>query len=329
VWPRRGEVLVALLIAGGLAAVTGGYPLTVKYAFDALGKPGTGALGWILGAILAITVTRSVFLYLHQVASARLVMRMVTDIQKHAFAHLLSADYARLSRDATGALVSRLTNDLSFIQQSAQVAIVSFIRNVLSITVLISVMLHLDRTMTLVVLAVSPIVILPIRNIGRRMRAVARRTQVELGSMTARLTETLSGSRLIKAFCLEDYACRRLNLNFEHVFLLRMKSVRARARVGPMLEALGGAAVAGAIALAYWRISSGSSTIGDFIAFMTSLFLASQSVRSLGAVSTATMEGLSAADRVYELLDEKPAVVEGSGSMPSPSPAIVGLEMKS
>jgi subfamily B ATP-binding cassette protein MsbA len=187
---------------------------------------------------------------------------------------------------------------------------------VLSITVLIGVMLYLDWRMTVIVLAVSPVAVLPIRSVGRRMRAVARRTQVELGGTTARLTEMFSGSRLIKAFNLEDYARQRLNQNFDQIYALRMKSVRARARVGPMLEALGGIAVAGAISLAYWRISSGGTTVGDFIAFMTSLMLLSQSIRSLGAVSTATMEGLSAADRVYELLDEKPKVVDKPNAPP-------------
>jgi len=316
VWPRRNDVALALLVTAGLASVTGGYPLMIKHAFDSLAKPGTDALGWILSAIIGITATRSVFLYLHQVMTTRVVLRMVTDIQKQAFAHLIGADYARLTRDATGALVSRLTNDLSFIQHSAQVAMVSFIRDVLSIIVLVGVMLHLDWKMTVIVLALSPVAFLPIRSVGRRMRAVARRTQIELGGTTARLTETLSGSRLIKAFNLEGYARQRLNQNFEQVLFLRMKSVRARARVGPMLEALGGLAVTGAIALAYWRIASGASTIGDFLAFMTSLMLVSQSVRSLGTVSTATMEGLSAADRIYELLDEKPAVVDRPGARP-------------
>ncbi len=316
IWPRRGEVAIALLITAGLAALTGAYPLIIKYAFEAVEKGGNDALGWIIASILAVTAARSVFLYLHQVASTRVVMGMVVDIQKRAFSHLMGADYARLARDATGHLVSRLTNDLNFIQSSAQTAIVSFIRDVLSIIVLTGVMFHLDWKMTLIVLAVSPIAILPIRSVGRRMRAVARRTQVELGGTTARLTETFSGSRLIKAFNLEDYARRRLNQNFDQVFALRMKSVRARARVGPMLEALGGAAVAGAISLAYWRIASGGTTVGNFVAFMTSLILMSQSIRSLGTVSTATMEGLSAADRVYELLDEKPVVVDKPDAQP-------------
>ncbi len=135
--------------------------------------------------------------------------------------------------------------------------------------------------------------------------------------MTSRLTEKLSGARLIKAFRLEDYAARRVNENFEQVFQLRMKAVRARARVGPLLEAVAGLTVAGAIAFAYWRISGGASTVGDFLGFVAALLLAAQSIKSLGNVSNATMEGLAAADRIYELLDEKPTVVDRPGAQPA------------
>ena len=133
---------------------------------------------------------------------------MITDIQKAAFAHLISADYARITRETTGQLVSRLTNDLSFIQQAAQTSLVAFIKDALSVIALFSVMLYLDWEMTLVILVLCPIVILPIRNVGRRLRSVSRRTQVELGGVTSQLTEKLAGARLIKAFRLEDYAAR-------------------------------------------------------------------------------------------------------------------------
>jgi subfamily B ATP-binding cassette protein MsbA len=315
-WPRRNHVASAFLITAGLAATTGGYPLIIKHAFDSLSKPGAATLGWVVAAIIGVTMVRSVFLYFHQVLTTGLVFRLVTDIQKHAFAHLVRADFARLTRETTGNLVSRLTNDLTFVQHSTQVALISFARDVLSLIVLIGVMMYLDWGLTLIVLALSPLAVLPIRSIGRRMRSVAHRTQAGMGNVTSQLTEMLSGSRLIKAFNLETYATKRVDENFEEVLRLRMKSVRARARVGPMLEALGGLAIAGAIAFAYWRIASGASTIGDFLAFLTSLMLASQAVRSLGTVSTTTMEGLAAADRIYELLDEKPTVVDQACSHP-------------
>lgn len=316
IWPARARVALALLFTAGLAATTGGYPLIIKHSFDTLMKPGSTLLPWVLTGIVVVTALRGLFLYLHQVTTNRIVLRMVTDIQKAAFAHLVNADYARIARETTGQLVSRLTNDLSFIQQAAQTSIVAFVRDILSVVALFSVMLYMDWRMTLIILAVCPIAILPVRSIGRRLRTVSRRTQVEQGGVMSRLTEKLAGARLIKAFRLEDYAARRVNENFEQVFQLRMKAVRTRARVGPALEALAGLAVAGAIGFAYWRIAAGAGTVGDFLGFVTALLLAAQSMKSLGNVSTATMEGLAAADRIYELLDEKPTVVDRPDAKP-------------
>lgn len=316
IWPARKQVALALLFTAGLAASTGGYPLIIKHSFDSLMKPESGVLPWVLAAIVGVTATRSLFLYLHQVTTLRIVLRMIADIQKKTFAHLIGADYARITRETTGQLISRLTNDLTFIQQAAQVGLVAFIRDVFSIVALFSAMLYLDWKMTLIVVAVCPIALLPIRSVSRRLRSVSKRTQLEMGSVTSRLSEKLAGARLIKAFRLEDYATRRLNENFEQVFLLRMKAVRARARVGPALEALAGLALSGVIGFAYWRIAGGGSTVGDFLGYVTALLLAAQSIRSLGTVVTTTVEGLAAAERVYELLDERPTVVDSQSARP-------------
>ena len=218
-------------------------------------------------ASLVVQPDRSVFLYMHQVTAARIVTRMTTDIQEAAFAHLIAADYARLTRETTGQLVSRLTNDLALVQQAAQVSLISFIKEGLSVCAVLGAMAYLDWRLTVIVFAVFPLAILPVGSIGRRLRSVARRTQNELGDMTSVLTEKLAGARLIKAFRLEDYAIACLNRSFEHIFELRMKAVRARARLGPALEALAGLAIAGVVAFAYWRIAQGGSTIGAISGF--------------------------------------------------------------
>jgi subfamily B ATP-binding cassette protein MsbA len=316
IWPRWRQIVLALLFTGGLAAATAGYPLIIKAAFDSLMQPGSLALPWVLVSVIGITTCRGLFLYLHQITTARIVTRMVTDIQRAAFAHLINGDFARFGRETTGHLVSRLTNDLGFIQQATQISLVAFVRDALTVIAMIAVMLSLDWAMTLIVLAACPVAIVPVRNIGRRLRAVARRTQAELGGMTSRLTEKFSGARLIKAFQLERYATERLNESFEQIFRLRMKAVRAKARVASILEALAGVAIAVAIAFAYWRIASGLSTVGSFVAYVTALLLTAQAIKSLGSLSNAMSEGLAAVERVYELLDEQPTVVDREGARP-------------
>jgi ATP-binding cassette, subfamily B, bacterial MsbA len=314
--PRWREIAVAFAFTAGLAATTGGYPLIIKHSFDTLMQSDSGVLPWVLVAIVLVTSTRSVFLYLHQVASAQIVMRMTTDMQKAAFAHLIGSDYARLTRETTGHLLSRLTNDLTSIQQATQASMIAFVRDVLSVIAVLISMLYLDWMLTLIVFALYPLAVLPMSSIGRRLRSVARRTNTEVGDMTSRLTELLAGARLIKAFRLENYATERLNGNFEQIFKLRMKAVRVRGRTGPALEALAGAVIAGVIGFAYWRIAAGISTVGDFMGFVTALLLASQPIKSLGSVATSALEGLAAAERLYELLDEKPTVVDHADARP-------------
>ncbi|MCB1527891.1 MAG: ABC transporter ATP-binding protein [Hyphomicrobiaceae bacterium] len=308
--PRWKSLAYALVLTACLAAATGAYPLIIKTSFDTLLKGNEAMLPVVLAVIVGITAARSVFLYMHTVVSTRIVQRLTTDLKQHTFEHLMHADFARLTRETPGALMSRLTNDINFIEQGLMAGLNTTIRDTLSIFVLVGTMFYLDWAMSLVVLGVYPLAAAPIMFISERLRKVAKRTQAELGQMTAELSEKLSGPRLIKTFQLEDYAAARVNASFEEVYRLKMKAVRTRARLDPMLEAFGGIAVAGVIAFAYWRIASGTSTVGDFMGFVTALLMASQPVRAIGNLTGRIQEALAAAENIYGILDEQPLIVD-------------------
>ncbi len=314
--PRWRELAWTLVLTACLAATTGAYPTVIKASFDTLMSGNKGMLPWVLAAIIGITLARSAFLYVQSVATNHFVLSMTNDMQKRAFSHLISADFARLSRDTPGRLVSKLTNDIGFIQTAISAGMNSAIRDTLSVIALVISMLYLDWLMTVVVLCVYPLAALPIATISDRLRRVAKRTQSELGDMTSLLTENLSGARLIKSFQLEDYAAGRLGASFDQVFKLRLKAVKTRARMDPMLEALGGIAVAGVVAFAYLRISNGISTVGDFMGFVTALLMAAQPIKALGNLAGRVQEGLSAAESFYGLIDEKPSIVDRDGAKP-------------
>jgi subfamily B ATP-binding cassette protein MsbA len=316
VWPRWPRLIGVLALMGLLAAATGAYPSIIKIAFDTLMKGEHAMLPLVLAAIVGVTLVRSLLLYTQNVSSNRFVLRLTADIQKTAFAHLIAADLARLSREAPGRLMSRLTHDVHSIQHAVLAALNTAVRDTLSIVALIGSMLYLDWALSLIVLGVYPIAALPVAVLSNRLRRVASQTQHELGGMTSLLAEKLSSARLIKTFGLERYAADRLNRSFEQVYRLRLKAVKNRARIDPMLEALGGVAVAGVIAFAYWRIASGVSTVGDFMGFVTALLMAAQPIRALGNLSGKVQEGLAAAQSVYALLDEKPRIVDRPGAHP-------------
>jgi subfamily B ATP-binding cassette protein MsbA len=309
-WPRRAQIVTVLIVTAALAGATVGYPLVIKASFDTLLGNDGGGLVWVLVAIVLITSARSVLLYLQAVLSNKFVIALATDIRKQTFGKLLSLDFGRLTSEAPGQHVSRLTNEITFIETAVQAALNSAVRDVLMIIALVGTLFYLDWVMSLVILLVYPIAFWPILEIGNRLRRVAKRTQAELGGMTALLTEKFSSVRLIKSFRLEDYASKQAADTFDEVYRLRLKAIRGKAKVDPLLEALGGIAVAGVIALAYWRISTGQATVGDFMGFVSALLMAAQPVRGLGNLAARLQEGLAATEKYYALIDETPAITD-------------------
>ncbi|MBS0239113.1 MAG: ATP-binding cassette domain-containing protein [Proteobacteria bacterium] len=308
VWPRRWQLGWTLFLTTCLAAVTGGYPGVIKKSFDMLMGGERNALPYVLAAIVGITLARASLLYLQSIATNRFILRITSDMQKLAFRHLIGADFARLSRETPGRLMSRLTNDIGFIQAAMMASLNSIFRDTFSVIALVIAMLYLDWAMTLVVLSVYPLAALPVAAISQRLRRVAKQTQSGLGDMTSLLSEKLGGARLIKSFQLEGYAADRLDTSFEQIYSLKMKSVKTRARMDPILEALGGLAIAGVVAFAYLRISNGISTVGDFMGFVTALLMAAQPIRALGNLAGRLQEGLAAAESFYGLIDEMPKI---------------------
>lgn len=314
--PRWRELLGILLLTAALSAATGAYPIVIKFSFDNLLEGDVTWLPWVLGAIVVVTAARAIFLYLQTVATNRSMLHLSVEMQNKTFRHLINADYARLTRDTPGRLMSKLTNDIQFIQQAAQGAMNSVMRDLMSVIVLVGAMFYLDWMISLVILVVYPFAAVPISTIARRVRRNATRTQAELGGMTSLLAEKLGATRLIKTFRLEDYAADRLSRSFEEVYRLRLKVVSAKARLESILEALAGFAVAGVIWVAYWRISSGQATVGDFMGLTAALLMAAQPLKAIGGLMTRVQEGLAALDSIYDVLDEEPKTTDLPGAKP-------------
>ena len=313
--PRWRALMIAGFLTGGLAAVTGAYPLVIKYSFDTLMKGDATWLPYVIGAVVFITAARSILLYMQTVATQEIVQSVSRDIQKTAFSHLMTADFGRLTRESPGRLMSKLTNDVGFINVATLATLNTVVRDALTVIALVGSMLYLDWVISVIVFGVYPFAVVPIMAIARRLRQNASRTQREMGSITALLSEKLAGARLIKTFRLEKYATDRVNQSFDEINRLKMKAVRSKAKLESMLEALGGVAVAGVLILAYWRIASGTSTVGDFMGFTTALLMAAQPIRAVGNLMARVQEGLAGVESIYGILDEKPTVLDKPGAL--------------
>jgi ATP-binding cassette, subfamily B, bacterial MsbA len=314
--PRWRGALSVMLLTIMVAVTSSCYPLIIKYAADSVEKRDVTALPIILVLVVVIAAAKGLFVYLQIVRSSSFIQRMTTDIQRRVFDHIIGADFAVATRTAPGHLLSKFFNDIGQLQMATQTVIGSAIRDVLTLVGYIGSMLYLNWQLMLIVLMIYPIAVLPILSVSKRLHRVAKQIQSELGSMMSLITEQLSSPRLIKTFRLETYATDKVNASFEQVLKLQMKGIRNKARLEPILEALGGLAFAGVGMFAWWQISGGRATAGDFAGFIGALLLAAQPVRALGRLSGKIQEGLAGAESVYGLLDEVPRVIDTPDAKP-------------
>jgi len=177
-------------------------------------------------------------------------------------------------------------------------------------------MLIFDWVLALFVLAVFAVASGPLAAIARRARRQTESAQAQMGELTALLTESLGAARFIKTYRLEARETARADAAFERRRKLAMKLVHNRARSDPLLEMLGGLALAGVIAIAGWRIASGAMTLGDLLGIVTAVGVAAPAARALGGFNTVLNEALAALTRVFGLIDEPARVLEAPNALP-------------
>ncbi len=310
------QLILAFLLISLLAGITGAYPVIIKYSYDMLSSGNTGFLWLIMAALVVVTSTKGLVDYLQSLLTNRISINLGLDMQKRLFAHLLQADFERLTREQPGQLLSRIGGDLGSIQTAVMAIFTIAIRDVMTVVALAISMFYLDWLMTLAVLLFYPLAVIPIASIGKIIRKNAYRTAQQSGTTTSALIEHLSSPRLIKTFRLEGYALSRVSEEFDQVNALRLRTVRIRSALNPILEIFGGVAVAAVIGFAAYRITHGSKTVGDFTGFVSALLMISQPIRSFGNLNTRIQEGLAGAERFYEVLNEKPLIVSAPGAKP-------------
>lgn len=314
--PQWKRIIVAFALMAAVAATTSAYPLLIERAFNMLAEGDERVITTIPALVIAVVIAKAAALYFQTVLTSSIVLRVLQGMQNAMFAHLLTADLARLNKEATGRFLSRFTNDVGVVREALLRSLTNTVRDVLTILALVGTMIYLDWVMTLFVLVVYPLAIIPIVKLGNRMRKVSADAQAHVGDMTALLNESLSGARMVKTYGLEEYERGRASAFFEGLYRWTMKLAKGRARVDPTMETMGGIAVAGVLAFGGWRVVSGAGTVGDFTGFISALLIAAPSARALGTFSVALQEGLAAVERMFALMDEKPDITDAPDARP-------------
>src|SRR6266481_5669678 len=326
IWRHAHKIALAFVfmaLAGGATALRA---WLMEPVLDRIFIARDSSLLWLLGsAALGLALAKGVADYAETVLMSRVGQRVITDVQTALFARLIRADLAYFNAHPSGLLISRLMNDVWLLRGAAANVLTGIGKDAVTVACLVGVMFYQDWTLALIAFFVFPLAIRPIVAIGRRMRRVSANTQAEMGQLTTLLSQTFQGARHVKAYGMEDYEERRAAGLFERLFALIDRGTRTRSRASPMMETLGGAAIAIVILYGGHQVISGARTPGALFSFITALLLAYQPLKSLANLNASLQEGLAAAQRVFEVLDVEPTIRD----MPSARPLrITGGEIR-
>ncbi|HEY4249783.1 MAG TPA: ABC transporter transmembrane domain-containing protein, partial [Roseomonas sp.] len=294
---HRSGIILGLVCTVLMAGLTALYPVVIQQSFDLFTANRTDLLWLIPPAIIAVTVAKSAAQYGQAVAIQAVVLRVIEGLQRDLFHALTRADLAAVTREAPARHAARFTADAAMIREALTKSI-NAIADVLTVVGLIGSMVWLDWQLSLIAGLLYPVAILPITKLGKRIRRASGGVQERVGETAAVLTESFAAARVVRAYRLEDQEEARAARIFAGLRDSLLSIARTRSSLDPMLEALGGIAVAAVIAFLGWRVTSGAGTIGDFTGFVAALLIASRPVRALGSLNAALQEGLAGLARV-------------------------------
>ena len=315
--PHVRRILFAFLLMGLAAASTAGRAWLMEPVLDRIFVAREGSLLLLIaGGALALALVKGLADYGEAVLMTRVGQRVIADVQIALFARLMRADLAYFHAHPSGTLISRFTSDAALLRSAAANVLVGIGKDAVTVVFLVGVMFYQDWLLALVSFFVFPLAIRPIVAIGRRIRRVTANAQAEIGEFTTLLSQTFQGARHVKAYGMEQYEEQRAGGLIERLFALIDRGTRTRSRASPMMEALGGTAIAVVILYGGHQVISGARTPGALFSFITALLLAYQPLKSLANLNASLQEGLAAAQRIFEVLDVEPTIRDMAGARP-------------
>jgi len=314
--PRFAVAMVCMLIVG---ALTSALAFLVKPALDDIFlKRNAEMLLWIPLAVILIYAVKGSCSYFQTILMNFIGQRIVADLRYRLYEQIQMQSLRFFAKHHTGELMSRITNDVNSIQHAVSEAVTSLLKDTFTLIFLVFVIFYRDWQLAIIAMFVFPLAIYPIAKFGEKMRRNATKTQVTMAGLTTLLQETISGTRIVKAFCMEAYENMRFARENEKLMRLALKSVSINAISSPFMEFLGGIGIAAIIFYGGYQVIHGSSTPGTFFSFLTALIMLYEPVKRLTNVNNTIQKGIAGAQRVFHILDLVPDILDRAHAVDLP-----------
>ena len=268
----------------------------------------------IAWAILVAYLVKGIGSYVSAYLMADVGQHVVLDLRKQMFRHTLGQSAAFFKARSSGQLLSRLTNDIGMVQQAASETLADLLRETLAVVGYVGILFYTDAGLALVCLTGAPLVVYPLVRLGQALRKTTRRSQEHLEHMSHAATEAFTGHRIVKAFGAEDREAVRFGAVARALYKANLKVTAAMSVMPPIMELLGGVAVAAALWYGSQEIASGALTTGGFAKFVIALMAMYGPVKKLSRVNAIIQQAIAASQRIFELMDTHTEVTNRPGA---------------
>ncbi len=273
---------------------------------------------FLLVALIPVAVfLRGLFSYLNVYLLQWVAIRTITDLRTRLFEHLMGLSAGFFTRTNTGELISRIMNDANTLMGIISNATTVVVKDP---TTLISTMIILlwdpdQRRLTLISMIVLPLCIIPIAVFGRKVRRSAGTMQTQFAELTSVMSESFTGSRVIKAYNLEPTVVEQFRGTSKKMIGHYMRIVRAMEIPGPLMEIFG--AVGVALVILYVAVENkGAADPEQFIEFILLMFTMYRPIKNLARLQNTIIQARSASARVFELLATENSISEPAHPKP-------------
>jgi subfamily B ATP-binding cassette protein MsbA len=317
--PYWGRLALAMVLMILVSASTSGMAYMVKPVMDDIFVAKDRTMLYLVPlVVIVLYVVKGGCSYGQSYLMQYVGQRIITQYRIDLYAHLQKLSLSYYDRVPTGELMSRITNDVNQIQGAVSSVVTGLLRELFTVIGLIVVLFWRDWFLAIFAVGVFPLCAIPLVKFGRRLRKISHRSQETMADVSVLLHETISGARIVKGFCREQHEIERFSREAFRLFALRMKDVSTRAISSPLMEFLGGIAIAGILFYGGWQVIEGRSTPGTFFSFLTALIMLYEPVKHLSGLNNEIQNGLASASRVYAVLDTKPEILDSPQAIELP-----------
>ena len=322
-WPKMAAAMALMVIEG---STLGALSWMLEPLFDKVFRGGhSGMIPLVGGAIFGLFLIRALTSVGSRALLSNVSQRSSSDMQVDLVRHILTLDQSFFQENPPGALIERVQGDTLAVQGVWSTFITGAGRDSIALISLFGVAIAIDPRWTLAALIGAPLLILPTTMAQRYIRKKTRQMRTQAGARATRLDEVFHGIAAVKLNRMEDYQMERFEKLVAFIRRAVVKMAVSQSMIPALIDVVTGFGFFAVLLLGGPEIVEGKRTVGEFMSFFTAMALAFQPLRRLGGLAGTWQTAAASLERLYRVLDIRPAIA--SPAKPLPAPTTTAIEL--